>query len=116
MSISMSIFDLGNELGKHIPFVIQKIEGQEERCVHVVTQSWPASSVRPFCRRWVYLAPNRTVVVRKELFLNGLDEEPAKSTLVLEWDRLPLKAQRFLERAAEDAEERLSALKGTLDI
>lgn len=109
-----SIFELGAELDKYINFVTVEIDGTERRCVNLLVQIIAGSKVRPYSRRWVYLAPGEKVVIKREIFRQGWDELPVTGTTIVSWEQLTPKLRAMVERAITAQTQHFIALKGTL--
>lgn len=111
-----SIFDLGDELDEHINFVTLEIDGIEQRCINILVQTLAGSSIRPYSRRWVYLAPGGKIVMNREIFRQGLDEPPATGTTIVSWEQLTPKVREVFGRATAAQTRHFTALRGTLQL
>lgn len=110
----VSIFEVGADLEGHINDTTVEIDGVEKQCILIDTLSIAGSPVRPFSRRWIYLAPEGKVVVKREIFKQGMDSQPNKGMTIIPWQRLAPKQRDALKRATEAQTQHFIALKSTL--
>lgn len=108
------LFDLGAELDEHVNFVTLEIDGAEQRCINILVQTIAGSPIRPYSRRWVYLAAGGKIVMKREVFRQGLDEPPVTGTTVVSWEQLTPKLRGVFERATAAQAQHFTALKGML--
>lgn len=107
---------LGLELERHVNTIRVSINGREELCTNISTQSWAGSPIRPFSRRWVYIAPGPTLVIQREIFRQGLNEPPVTHIVVVPWQRLTPKQQKIFGRTIDTQVNYFTELKGQLSL